>query len=192
MKFHLGLNCGSSVCQLTHTPQSGKFEDIRLDIQQMCTRLCLAAEKYYEEHHQTKDFSLYHTPVIDFVQWSREKKTSGKEIALVIRDKVLSRGLRGAFENKPVQVLEFSNPTAVRNYLKKDKPALWIIEGSFLEEKEQPWRIDNSIPVVVLKYPHNTVRDEAQLTSELYTFLNMPFSLKELCDSVVIQLSGEK
>lgn len=78
VRFHLGLNCGTSVCDLDEAENQDGVEDIRLDIQQFCLRMCLAARQYYAENHLEKDFSLYNTPVIDFLAWSsaRENKNA--------------------------------------------------------------------------------------------------------------------
>ncbi len=68
VRFHLGVNCGTSICRLdSHTYEEGQL-DIRIDIEQFCLRMCMAARSYYETVHLEKDFSLYNTPVLDFIQ----------------------------------------------------------------------------------------------------------------------------
>ena len=42
--------------------------DIRIDIEQFCLRMCKAAKSYYDKVNLEKDFSLYNTPVLDFIQ----------------------------------------------------------------------------------------------------------------------------
>lgn len=74
--FHLGVNCGTSLCNFDNNPGEGEIDHIRIDIEQFCVRMCRAAREYYEKHSEEKDFSLYNTPVIDFLEWSLEK---GKE-----------------------------------------------------------------------------------------------------------------
>ena len=49
VRFHLGLNCGSSICNLDTEDGS----DIRLDIEELCRRICLAARSFYEETGRT-------------------------------------------------------------------------------------------------------------------------------------------
>ncbi|MBP1571481.1 MAG: hypothetical protein J6C76_06235, partial [Oscillospiraceae bacterium] len=41
--------------------------DIRIDIEQFCLRMCSAARSFYNDYHTQKDFSLYNTPVLDFI-----------------------------------------------------------------------------------------------------------------------------
>lgn len=45
VQFHLGINCGTSICQLDQTKKKDRSEQIHLDIEQMCIRLCAAAKK---------------------------------------------------------------------------------------------------------------------------------------------------
>jgi len=102
-RFHLGVNCGTSVCQATEEPHQAQdgIIDIRIDIEQFCLRMCCAARSYYEQAQQTEDFSLYHTPVLDFIplhqeksageNTARESKTedNGKDCPLAVRIKKL-------------------------------------------------------------------------------------------------------
>jgi len=67
VRFHLGVNCGSSVCGLNTAQQNEDVLDIRIDIEQFCLRMCAAAKSYYDSFHSQKDFSLYNTPVLDFI-----------------------------------------------------------------------------------------------------------------------------
>lgn len=77
-RFHLGVNCGTSVCQTEQSDGGDGVVDIRIDIEQFCLRMCRAAESYYEAVHRTEDFSLYHTPVLDFVRWSRGEEPAAE------------------------------------------------------------------------------------------------------------------
>ena len=45
--FHLGVNCGTSVCQLDRIGSDNSLTDIRIDIEQFCRRMCQAARAYY-------------------------------------------------------------------------------------------------------------------------------------------------
>lgn len=66
VRFHLGVNCGTSLCEADPVTSDGKTTDIRIDIEQFCRRMCNAARNYYESCHTEKDFSIYNTPVLDF------------------------------------------------------------------------------------------------------------------------------
>ena len=50
VKFHLGVNCGTSVCHFD------------------CLRMCKAGRAYYEKYQNVYDFSLYFTPVLEVVE----------------------------------------------------------------------------------------------------------------------------
>lgn len=65
--FHLGVNCGTSVCRNMEGSFGEESLDIRIDIEQFCLRMCRAARAYYEAAGEEKDFSLYNTPVLDFI-----------------------------------------------------------------------------------------------------------------------------
>ena len=54
IRFHLGVNCGTSVCQLDRIGSDNSLTDIRIDIEQFCRRMCQAARAYYEENIQRK------------------------------------------------------------------------------------------------------------------------------------------
>lgn len=72
--FHLGINCGSTTCHLDEEEKDGEITHIRLDIKELCRRLCLAAREFYEENKDNEDFNLYNTPVIDFIKWKQNQK----------------------------------------------------------------------------------------------------------------------
>src|SRR5699024_11554572 len=38
IRFHLGVNCGTSVCQLDRISSDNSLTDIRIDIEQFCRR----------------------------------------------------------------------------------------------------------------------------------------------------------
>ena len=61
VQFHLGVNCGTSVCQLEQAALHSHGLDIRIDIEQFCLRMCRAARSYYDAVHTQKDFSLHNT-----------------------------------------------------------------------------------------------------------------------------------
>ena len=63
VKFHLGVNCGASVCHF-----DSNEHEIRIDIEQFCLRMCKAGRAYYEKYQNVYDFSLYFTPVLEVVE----------------------------------------------------------------------------------------------------------------------------
>ena len=93
IRFHLGLNCGMSVCQLDSMNIQENGNDIRIDIEQFCLRMCKAAKSYYDKVHLEKDFSLYNTPVLDFIQVTQKKKAASI-IALVCGSERYAKGLK--------------------------------------------------------------------------------------------------
>ena len=68
VRFHLGINCGTSLCHLDAANEDGPTMDIRIDIEQFCLRMCKAAINYYNLEGVSKDFHLYNTPVLDFIE----------------------------------------------------------------------------------------------------------------------------
>ena len=82
IRFHLGVNCGTSFCQLDRIGSDNSLTDIRIDIEQFCRRMCQAARAYYEVEHAEKDFNLYNTPVLDFIKASQDEQSNAK-IAII-------------------------------------------------------------------------------------------------------------
>lgn len=76
-RFHLGVNCGTSICQIDTTMICTDSPDIRIDIEQFCRRMCQAARSYYDAVHMEKDFSLYNTPVLDFFEFTQARQENG-------------------------------------------------------------------------------------------------------------------
>ena len=61
IRFHLGVNCGTSVCQLDRIGSDNSLTDIRIDIEQFCRRMCQAArgtERFGVETKLTEVLSL--------------------------------------------------------------------------------------------------------------------------------------
>lgn len=61
VRFHLGINCGTSVCQLDQTSAINGNMDIRIDIEQFCLRMCQAARSYYDSVHKERFRPLQHS-----------------------------------------------------------------------------------------------------------------------------------
>lgn len=149
MRFHLGVNCGTSVCQLQAMEPQTEGTDIRIDIKQFCLRMCLAARSYYDAAHTLHDFSLYNTPVLDFVQAVREA-VPPREITVLCANEVYGTGLVQALEPLSHTVRSFQSPAAARKHAAKTKCALWVITHEMLTQPDQPWRAERNTPVLVL------------------------------------------
>lgn len=182
VRFHLGVNCGTSVCQLDQTTIHSDGMDIRIDIEQFCLRMCQAARSYYNAVHKEKDFSLYNTPVLDFIQ-ATSAPVSSATIALLSGNKVYAKGLQQALTQVSEGVILFHTPTDVRKYLGKRKPALWIVTEDMAKQPDQPWRSDKTTTVIFITrdkvYADGIIKNPGKLI-----LLEMPISLNILRDSV--------
>lgn len=149
IRFHLGVNCGTSVCQLDRISSANSLTDIRIDIEQFCRRMCRAVRAYYEAVHTEKDFNLYNTPVLDFIKASQDEK-SNATIAIMCSDSAYGNGLRLVLQNLSKHILVFETPEAARKELSKKKPMLWIVTEPLTKQPDQPWRADKRTPVILL------------------------------------------
>ena len=149
IRFHLGVNCGTSVCQLDRISSANSLTDIRIDIEQFCRRMCRAVRAYYEAVHTEKDFNLYNTPVLDFIKASQDEK-SNATIAIMCSDSAYGNGLRLVLQNLSKHSLVFETPEAARKELGKKKPMLWIVTEPMTKKPDQPWRADKRTPVILL------------------------------------------
>ena len=86
-----------SVCQLDSMNIQENGIDIRIDIEQFCLRMCKAAKSYYDKINLEKDFSLYNTPVLDFIQVTQKKKADSI-IALICGNENYAKGLKEALQ----------------------------------------------------------------------------------------------
>lgn len=116
IRFHLGLNCGMSVCQLDSTNVQENGIDIRIDIEQFCLRMCKAAKSYYDKVNLEKDFSLYNTPVLDFIQVTQKKKDASI-IALICGNERYAKGLNEALQFISEQIMLFYTPESTKTKL---------------------------------------------------------------------------
>ena len=149
IRFHLGVNCGTSVCQLDRISSDNSLSDIRIDIEQFCLRMCQAARAYYEEVYTEKDFSLYNTPVLDFIKASQDEQ-SNATIVIMCSDSAYGNGLRLVLQNLSKHILVFETPEAARKNLGKKKPMLWVVTETLTKHTDQPWRADKRTPVILL------------------------------------------
>lgn len=175
--FHLGINCGTSICMQDVNGEEQESGHIRLDIQQMCSRMCLAAREYYKKNQEKKDFSLYHTPVLDFTQWAMRGEDLEKTIAIVCADREYAAGIHAALRSVSGLVEIFKNPETAKSYLKKKKPAVWVITEEISKQKNQPWRADRA-PVLILSGNDPGIKDDK------YTWIPIPFSIDGLREKV--------
>ena len=167
--FHLGLNCGTSVCQFDQTAVQGEVEEIRLDIQQLCQRLCLAARKFYEDYHETKNFSLYNTPVIDFIQWSQPTRKAGSNslIVVMMEDKLTAMGVKMALEQPDIEAVYFDDFEMVKKKVKKKNVACWVLGKSFVPHIDPSWEIEKAAPVVMVSLPVDIKALRRQVYSQM-------------------------
>lgn len=142
VRFHLGVNCGTSICQSSGKQRTGDDKDIRIDIQEFCLRMCQAAKNYYETARHEKDFDLYNTPVLDFIQTTQLNKID-KRIFIVCENKLYGEALKMTVQSLVKQVYVFDKP-------EKGKPDLWIISQEMLRSEKQPWFAGKGDRVIVL------------------------------------------
>lgn len=137
IRFHLGLNCGMSVCQLESMNIQENGNDIRIDIEQFCLRMCKAAKSYYDKVHLEKDFSLYNTPVLDFIQVTQKKKAASI-IALVCGSERYAKGLKETLQFISEQIMLFYAPESAKTKSGKHKPDLWVVTEDMMRQPNQP------------------------------------------------------
>ena len=184
--FHLGLNCGMSVCQLDSMNMQENRIDIRIDIEQFCLRMCKAAKSYYDKVNLEKDFSLYNTPVLDFIQVTQKKKDASI-IALICGNERYAKGLKEALQFISEQIMLFYTPESAKTKLGKHKPDLWIVTEDMTRQPNQPWRADRTTPVIIITGNPDAV--EIKKNSGKLTVLSMPLSIVDLRKNVEIYVS---
>lgn len=171
VRFHLGLNCGSSICNLDTEDGS----DIRLDIEELCRRICLAARSFYEENRENMDFALYNTPVIDFTRWKEEAFSARKVLGIVTGDRIYGSGLKAALGQYYRLAVSGVSWEEVRKKLKKEKSDVWILDREFLKYVDHEDGDGKGPAVFILKEPGSR---EAGL--ERYPYLDKFMDLKEM------------
>ena len=184
--FHLGLNCGMSVCQLDSMNIQENRIDIRIDIEHFCLRMCKAAKSYYDKVNLEKDFSLYNTPVLDFIQVTQKKKDASI-IALICGNERYAKGLKEALQFISEQIMLFYTPESAKTKLGKHKPDLWIVTEDMTRQPNQPWRADRTTPVIIITGNPDAV--EIKKNSGKLTVLSMPLSIVDLRKNVEIYVS---
>ena len=183
--FHLGVNCGSSICHLDREAEENGITNIRLDIRELCLRLCAAARAYHDGFRSEKDFSLYHTPVIDFIQWRQETEESGKKIMVLVEDMTFGQGICRALERPGRTCRLFTNVRDAGKWEEKKKTDLLVTEPGLLEKGTAAGRLSLRYPVLVLG---DDSEDRADLTvhaagadvSRPVAYIRRPFLLETL------------
>ena len=67
------------MCGFDDDQDTESMKEIRIDIREFCLRMCKAARGYYENVQHEKDFGIYNTPVLDFIQITQEDNKSEKK-----------------------------------------------------------------------------------------------------------------
>lgn len=70
--------------------------------------MCAAAKNYYKDMEKVKNFSLYNTPVLDFIQKKQGTRTNPL-IAVLSKESGYGRGLQMALKEISEQVMLFSS-----------------------------------------------------------------------------------
>lgn len=179
VRFHLGINCGTSVCKLDTAGRTNGNMDIRIDIEQFWLRMCQAAKAYYEKNHREKSFGLYNTPVLDFIERSAPTADSWKTVALMCSDSAYGLALQRALQNVTNIVHVFATSDIARKTLGRKKPDLWIVTDALAAQTDQPWRADKTTPVLLLtRFPE--LETPVQKAPGRMLVLGMPVLPKDL------------
>lgn len=149
VRFHLGVNCGTTLCQMESSANQETSADIRIDIEQFCRRMCQAARSYYHSVYQEKKFQLYNTPVLDFIE-SRQRKKADVLIVILCRNEAYGNGLYQALSRIPVHIQVFASAEERKKRMGNQKPSLWITDDFFWEQFLKPRQQKTEVPVILL------------------------------------------
>ena len=161
--FHLGVNCGTSLCELDRTRGQADRSDIRIDIEQFCLRMCQAAKSYYDQVHKEKNFSLYNTPVLDFIQ-IRQKVRTDDLLIIMHGNKAYANGLKAVLEAFPGHILCFFTWEEKRKKLGNRKPSIWILSEKLAEEADPTGNSQDASRVILLTGKEWLPKEKAGLT----------------------------
>lgn len=106
---------------MDQTSSSNGMTDIRIDIEQFCSRMCQAAKHFYQKESREKNFSLYQTPVLDFIQIRQGTRTNPL-ILILCEDLDYGNGLRMTLEPISGQILVCENKETAKKKLGKLPP----------------------------------------------------------------------
>lgn len=144
--------------------------------------MCSAARSYYASVHKEKDFSLYNTPVLDFIQ-AKQEITSNPMIVVICENSNYASGLIQVLKHFSENVFAFSDPVDVREKIKKQKPAVWIVSDTLIKQTDQPWRTDKTTPVILLS--RNSDTDYSIVKNDgMLAVLTMPIRPETLRNAV--------
>ena len=96
-----------------------------------------------------KDFSLYNTPVLDFIQ-ARQGTRTNPLIAVLCKNQTYANGIRLSLKQISEQVLVFNTPEKSRKTLGKRKPVIWIVADETVKKKASSWKESGNRPVILL------------------------------------------
>lgn len=96
-----------------------------------------------------KDFSLYNTPVLDFIQ-ARQGTRTNLLIAVLCKNQTYANGIRLSLKQISEQVLVFNTPEEARKTLGKRKPVIWIVADETVKKKASSWKESGNRPVILL------------------------------------------
>ena len=148
--------------------------------------MCKAAKSYYDKVYLEKDFSLYNTPVLDFIQVTQKKKAASI-IALVCGSERYAKGLKETLQFISDQIMLFYTPESAKIKLGRHKPDLWIVTEDMTSQPNQPWRADRTTPVILITGNPDAVEIKKNLGK--LTVLSMPLSIVDLRKTVEIYVS---
>lgn len=98
---------------------------------------------------KVKNFSLYNTPVLDFIQKKQGTRTNPL-IAVLCKESGYGRGLQMALKEISEQVMLFSSWEKGKKELGK-KPVIWIVTEDILSEQENSEQTYRNRPVILRK-----------------------------------------
>ncbi|MED9966675.1 MAG: hypothetical protein UFJ18_07785 [Blautia sp.] len=120
VRFHLGVNCGTSVCQF----DPGKEND-------------------------EKNFELYNTPVLDFIQFSKPLPAD-KLVCVVCPDYAYAKGLILILQKITKHLIFCQSVEEANEKLRKKKVALWVLAGFLSEIPDNLWQTVRKAPAVLI------------------------------------------
>lgn len=115
--------------------------------------------------------------MLDFVQQANPGEKIEKTIAIVCSRKEYAEGVKAALQKVSGLIEIFRSPEQAKMFLKKKKPALWIITEEMEKQKNQPWKADQ-VPVIILSKAVSLTAEEK------YLWIPVPFSIEVLRDKV--------
>lgn len=118
VRFHLGVNCGTSVCQF----DPGKEND-------------------------EKNFELYNTPVLDFIQFSKPLPAD-KLVCVVCPDYAYAKGLILILQKITKHLIFCQSVEEANEKLRKKKVALWVLAGFLSEIPDNLWQTIRKAPAL--------------------------------------------